>query len=545
MNQKFQRKEKVLGEIGKRIGLSPNDVAWLTKALDPFHDVPVQHLTGYPDGSNSKTVVQDVKTSFTIERSNNLTSSSTWGFMLRMDDNLAANNCPVAVVHKNIIEQSPSGSNPYLRYGGVTVTEFTSSTPNPLYLGSDGSGQTQVQYEYVTTDSTYARGRGRVIARAFEIYNTTAEINKQGTLTCYEQPTVIDSVKAFTHLWAQASPEDDDEDNKNKEKEKEKEKDKNKRKTKSQIDVQHNVGIRSARMTTVPPGTLAEAKLLPGTTQWKAADGCMMVQTMSQMENPHTYMEPVGVICLVDESALNYNNDPLEPLQCYTEAPTSIEEFKHTGEVASDGSEVNTFYQAYALNKKIPFCSMGAIATGLSSESTFTVNIIETIERAVSFNEKDIVVLGSVSPPKNPIALELYSTISRMLPVAVPVSENGLGDWFIGIVDSIVSTVSSIGKPLMGAVQGWTDTRNAENRLTTVPFKEPVMTGRSLSNKNKTKQVREPTRKPGTNSVQPKKGGQIDAYQQGIKNEQKQIRREQQNLDARTKKLNREVSFNI
>jgi len=451
---KVARKEKILKNLGDKMGFSTEDVAWLTKSLDPFHDVPVQHLTGYPDGCNSNTVVQTIKKSFTVEKSTNLGTSSTWGFMLRMDDHLVKEDTTHSVLQNQLLIVGDDNV-PYPQYGGISQVQFTSTTNLPLYTGRSGvAGVSNVIVDApeTSTSSNYIRGRSRCIARGFEIHNTTAEIYKQGTITSFQMPSTIDSLSVYEFGDGVTVPDEQE-----------------KIKSKSRkVTLPGNftaIGQKSCRLVQAPPASVADAVILPGSLQWEAKDGAMMVQKQTTMENNMSYRDFTSVIILPDES-LFPPDEFTDQVAVYVPTPDPIDSnpaYAVADKVSwAEGTNLpnDSATLLFQSNKRIPFNTMGVIVSGLNDQSTFTVNYIEVIERLPGWSEGDLIVLATPSPKRCDKIMRLYSLIVNELPTAVPVCENGFGDWFCGIVDSIVSTVSSIGRPLMGAAKGWTEARN-------------------------------------------------------------------------------------
>jgi hypothetical protein len=470
--KKVARKEKILKALGDRMGVSDEDIAWFTKSLDPFHDVPVQHLQGYPDGANTNTIVQTVKQSFTIERNGNLATSKTWGFMLRMDDHQLKEDCVQAeLIAQNVTLGTPFGVD-YPQYGGITEVQFTSTTNDPLYAGlpnTAGSTNVIVNNVATSTDPSYVKGRSRVIARGFEIHNTTAEIEKQGTITSFQMPSTLESESVYNFVSGVSVAQ-------NKEKLKFKELQK--------VGLPGNfkaIGQKTARLVQLPPDSVGNAVILPGSLQWEAKDGAMMVQKMNTTDNDFTYRDFSSVILLPDESEFPPTTvtdsliiyTPRPDLTTDSSVPYEIIEsssWAHTGDALNDSAEL-----LFETNKRIPYQTIGLIASGLGDNSTFTVNWIEVIERCPTWSEKDLIVLATPSPKRCDSILRLYSLVANELPVAVPVSENGFGDWFCGVVDSVVNTLSTIGKPLMGAVRGYQEER--EKQRTVI---QPAQTGTYL-----------------------------------------------------------------
>lgn len=96
------------------------------------------------------------------------------------------------------------------------------------------------------------------------------------------------------------------------------------------------------------------------------------------------------------------------------------------------------------------FLPIQSFFTGLSEQTALTVTFRTIVEYFPEFTSP-LLPLASPSTPYNPAALEYYSEIARIAPYAVPVSENEAGDYFRRIA-KIASTILKATAPMMG---GW------------------------------------------------------------------------------------------
>jgi hypothetical protein len=183
------------------------------------------------------------------------------------------------------------------------------------------------------------------------------------------------------------------------------------------------------------------------------------------MNNPTTYFAPRDVLCTTSESSIGFPQpnipyDATETSTLYSGYPNGLDNDIDVINTL-DGSRGSFYTPTFLEQKFIPYNPCGAIITGLNDQSTFTLNWIETFERTINSDQKDLIILAQPSAPVNFQALELYSAVWRDLPVGVPVEENGLGEWFLGVCDSIAECVADIGRPILGAVTGYQNTRKA------------------------------------------------------------------------------------
>lgn len=462
---KVNRGERILAKLEHK-GLTPEAIAWLKIATDPFHDKQIPNLEGYPDSQTAPSVVQIVKQSMTIAKPSGLPAGN-WDFMVHFHDSLQTNLAYPCGQNENHIRQNTStwsSATPIMHSGGISIVAHSSSdTTNPIWMFSSDLTK-GVAMSGISTDPAFLKGRTRCIARGFELRNTTAEIYKQGSICAYRQPTAPEEFAAYEmHVRAYVTPENSEEEDSDESRSRE-----SKKKTKGKTRVEDLPGAyyetnctRDLRYSLPPPKNLAEALLLPGSAQWEAKHGCYVVQTQYDMDNPPTYFAPRGTLVNLDETNLPFPSTlvPEVDQSLYTQTVNGI--YSPYGEAyAQSDAHVSKFFQpTYALQKFIPFNPCGVIVTGLNDQTTFTLNWNEVFERTVSSEQKDLVTLAKPSAPINLVALELYSALWRELPVGVPVEQNGFGDWFLGVCDSIVDTISEIGRPILGAITGYQEQR--------------------------------------------------------------------------------------
>jgi len=257
-------------------------------------------------------------------------------------------------------------------------------------------------------------GEHRIIAKGFEVINTTSDLNIQGLVTCYRQPCPpIDSAKSNVFVDQGVSTANT-----------------------------YKFGCIDMLQTAMPPLSTAEALLLDGTKQWKAKEGAYVVPTLSSDELPPGLNQVAPVLKL---SA----SDPL-----YVTPPTNGISYA-VGLPANGGQVPSAFsYTPASLEVLRPvqggpawfhnFNQAGAYFTGLSASTTLTLNAIYYIERFPTQQDSDLVVLARHSCREDCVARDLYSEIIREMPVGVPQRMNGMGDWFADAVSSAADFISPV-----------------------------------------------------------------------------------------------------
>jgi len=375
--------DKVCGAVG----CSKQGQYWLECCLDPFKDMP-ESPQGFPDLINSPSVVQVVKQSVNVAVPP-VAGAGTWDCNIVMNPNVST--CPSTSylnVAGNVYQQN---AGPAEIFGGVEIFSGIAGAPLP---NSNLSATLPLPTGYT--------GNARVLGMAFEVHNTTSDLNRQGSVVVYRQPGA-----AITSLTSSALF----------------------------IDplIQGKVGALDVAVMPTPPNTVANALILPNSRQWKAADGCYCVSTMSDQVN-----NPTG------------QNGALPARLNSATAPPTF--FLPT--ILSGTSGTTQFWYPSSSQMLTPFNLSGAYFSGLSNSTTLTVNATWIVERFPDYTMADLIVLATPSPAFDPIAQELYSRGAFHLPAGVKVKENGLGDF----VKGVAGILDKAGVPMMGLVPGVVDT---------------------------------------------------------------------------------------
>jgi hypothetical protein len=280
-----------------------------------------------------------------------------------------------------------------------------------LQPGSNVNFPSSLTIGQITLDPEYTKGSGRLCGIGVEVINTTSDLNRQGVTTVWRQQESAEEIGMMgTSIAAPAS------------------------------GATINFSTWSdCKFYRPPPFSVANAMLYPGSRQWKAADGAYLVGTFSQAENPPQYvgyLQPVVPTTSVDD---------IES----TMADTSANEGSATWttSVYPDGSG-RTYNPAIKLH---PINMFGAMFTGLSIQTTLTINVNHYYETFPSVAEPGILVLAKPSAAFDPVALEFMSRVNSTLPVGVPASWNPDGEWFWEVVNDLVDMAPQIGS-LFGPV---------------------------------------------------------------------------------------------
>lgn len=374
-------------------GVTKEGTAFLTAALDPMHDGSIEHLCGWPDQESGPSVVRCIKQSLEI-RTPYAAGSGNWSCAIIMWPWIS---------HIAGARYSREGTNMLMQpdyltvpgYGGLTVQASKSSNFNFIPNSAITSG-VLTPIGFLSVPQTYLNGSGRVIAMGFEVIDTTAELYKQGMATSFR---VTEQVRqkyntrvANTGTSNTAS------------------------------------GFTDMYVVRPPPDTLAQAMLLPGTTQWEAREGVYSVATFQGSENPAEHPMYTSIVMS--------NKDLTAGIQ-----PVAVE--PNVWGTYIDSTSVTFSMQRNAI--KIENVNLsGAFFTGLNENSTLTVRWHVYYESFPSPSEPDILVLARPPAPYDPIALEYLKRVSITRPVACQSGMNPNGEWFWEILNDLADIAPAV-----------------------------------------------------------------------------------------------------
>ncbi len=389
MEIKVKRSEELLNRIANRTGMTKEGKNWLIRAVDPFHDLPVE-IEGFPDGQMGQSVVQTIPLSIEISRPSTVPSTDNWDCLIHIDDSPSAHTNSSCFINRNTVYGAGDVSfQGYAPSGGLTCVTGPSGA-NLTFVPSVGS---TVEYSSLQAPSASLMDPARVIAQAFEVRNTTAELFKQGDVIVFEQP--LNSRDYPVSL--------------------------------TQVDTYPPTIFTTAfsvKARTLPPRSQQEATILPSSRRFEAREGCYVVGALESLDNEPAIGAPTSTL-LYDHS-----NSPDGP-------------WPDSGTTVYVRGDATSFANVRLIQPTLmtPFGRRGAYFSGLSPETTLKVNYKVTIERFPS-STSPVINFARPTPTRDTVALEVYTEILNRMPVGVPVSENGLGDWFTGAVAEIIDAVT-------------------------------------------------------------------------------------------------------
>lgn len=404
MDPSIPKAEKRLKFLSEKVGASDEGVLWLKETLDPFSDTP-RRPVGFPDLITGNSVMQVVKQSYTFTVGSEAQDVHVFLDTIDTDIQLVPaqylGGAQYAQFGESIVTTSANNASAVHR-GGIVIR--ADSVGNDLLLENTVHN---IPLPSVYTES----GTTRIIAKAFEVHNTTNKLQVGGAVTVYRDtgPVPHSNSEART-LWTNGIV------------------------TPPQLQITHQ-GHPLSKV----PTNLAMVTNIPGSQQWDAEDGCYVVATMaSQTNNPTDERD----FLIIDKEDTSPTVVWVNAIDGVSTAPTTPPRL-----ITSED---------FMGNLTSPFFLCGAYFTGLPAGSKLTINVLFLVERFVNASNLDLVVLAQPSPFYDPVAMELYSKTAMRLPHGVKVCNNADGDW----IKSVADVLSTFGVPGMPIVKGAVDVYN-------------------------------------------------------------------------------------
>lgn len=396
MSNYANSRPKYLDQLVANRKLTADGRDWLTLALDPFHDLNHQ-AAGFPDSDGSQTIVSCYQ--YQVDLGAPAGVVGNWdAHVFTMPTCIPADHA-LQSISADWKSAAPIAGAP-LKLGPLTI--ITAAGGANLYPTTDHDVLASTTLPSLNS-TDLASGVTRVIGLGYEVTNTTAEINKQGSVTSYRMPQYASATGAICTV-------------------------------NDAISMVASVPVVRWR---APPANTAEANLLKGTRTWDAASGVYATAVLNSVANP---------LVMVNNSANLYVADP------YPNAPGVAVLSPTSVAIGNTGPAVSVVVPS--VTQQMPYDTTGSMFTGLSNATTLTIKLKVYVERAPTYAEPHLAVLATPSAGYDVMALELYSQAISQLPVAVTVSENGAGDWFRGVVRVLKNVAGPLGNAINAFVPG-------------------------------------------------------------------------------------------
>jgi len=403
LGPRVPRKAKtILNQLVGSRQMTPEGMEWLICATDPFHDDRVR-CPGYPDLSTVNSVAQVYTTTASFQAPNGQTAP--WDFHVPF--------IPVTTLDTG---GGRTAIQPWTFNGSGVITG--TSTQTPLYSGFNAivvpvagtdwytAGVAATPSGALAIPSKFTSGHFRMVAAGMEVVNTTADLYKGGSITCYRAPSTIDDAMILRFYTVGTSPV---------------------------VAVTIPQPVESVSL---PPTTQAEAATYTDSRTWAAEDGCYVVVTQTDQENPYKTLAQRDILLkkTIDSTTQIAN----------LAANTGYTAWSTTLTTLASGQQGNSMGVA------LPFENCGAILAGLAPQSTIQVTVKYYFERIPATTEPDLLAMAQTPPAFDGVALEIYSRSLSTMPVGVPVSENPLGEWFSSVLDSVAKIAPKVGSFFQG-----------------------------------------------------------------------------------------------
>jgi hypothetical protein len=371
-----------LERTAKKLGCTAQGIVWMKNALDPFPDVK-RDIVGYPDTIKTPSIVQYFREEVSVA------TPSIGG--LNWDCNVYHPGYYGNGTAQSVLTVIGPSGNPV---GINSATLGASSNCGGIEVRAAATGTPLSRQNIIATipETVSLDLQNRLVAYGFEVFNTTPELYRSGSVTAWRQPPLL---------------------------------------SKEQIIMIANGGLTpSAAMYNFyndPPNTSSLALNLEGSLEWDADEGAYCVATQSEATNqPQSVLTEVGNLQLSNGI---YYTDPITLKSSFVLTPN--------GSIS-----------------RSPYDQFGAFFTGLNTNSTLKIVKHYLIERFPTYTNADLVTLARPTPPYDPRVQELYTQIASFLPTGVPVEDNFLGAFLQGLATVARAVAPVVIPAIANAISG-------------------------------------------------------------------------------------------
>lgn len=379
--------------------ISDQGKAFLIATLDPFHDSQIENLAGYPDIETSPSLVRMIKQSMTITKPAGMPAGNwdcqvvSWPWMKQM----GFSECEFRSNNRLYGTFSPVQP-----LGGLQAFAVPSGTD------FDFNDAAVVQAGSLALQDEILQGSNRLIGAGYEIHDTTAELYKQGAVCNYLMHNVPKDASLFMVQGTTNAP--------------------------PAANYLSNV-FAGTSFRNIPKNT-AQALLIPGSNEWAAKDGVYAVCRFAGVENPpYTVDYNLPVLFEIDDIPSTEGGAPLH----YPDHP-------NTSQIIFPATALDINAGNSPAWKSFPIHTSGSIFTGLNENAALRINFNCIIENFPGPRDTKDLSIARPSASFDPRTLEIYSHTLCHAPVAVPVNENPLGEWFMDVVGKVANFL----KPMPG-----------------------------------------------------------------------------------------------
>jgi hypothetical protein len=401
LGPRVPRKAKtILNQLVGSRSMTPEGMEWLICATDPFHDDRVR-CPGYPDLSTVNSVAQVYTTTTSISAPAGQTAA--WDLhvpfipVTTLDSGVGPSRTPIQAYTFNG-SGVLTGLAPQVQlYSGFNA--ISTSVTGTDWLTTSGAGI--INNATLAIPSKFTSGHFRLVSAGVEVVNTTAELYKGGSLTCYRAPSAIDDSMILRSTTLATVPP-------------------------TTLIIPEPV-----LSVSLPPTTQAEAATFTDSRTWAAEEGAYIVVTQTDIDNPYKVLAQKDTLIK----------------KTYDSSSTIANITNNTGYTAwsTTQSPLQTAIQGNSNSSALDFEECGCILAGLNPNSTIQLTVKYYFERIPATTEPDLLAMAQCPPAFDGVALEIYSRCLSTMPVGVPVAENPLGEWFSSVLDTVSHIAPKIG----------------------------------------------------------------------------------------------------
>lgn len=410
------RSDAIIDAACKTAGITRDGCTWLKWGVNPFGDNP-ENLAGYPDDCMSDSVPQVVKQQLTIACPNNLNANwdvhivhTPWRSPVPMTTfNQMTTNSPIVNTGYPAGNCFQGGSS-LVYIGGLQIMAVAAGQI-PNYANANNwspsagfSGGATSYSVYMCPDPTFTSGTCRIVGSGWEVHNTTADLYKQGAVTVYRQPVPNQTMVSQVSISNEITP-----------------------------NILSVTQSPLANYVPHPPLSLSDAMLYPNSKTWEAKEGVYAVDmfhdTDIKPQGPY-FVQPLVVAAGSNVATTFFGPIPSVSYSTVTAGTPGV------------AVQMINWPDVFWTQTE----QTGAWFTGLSQQSTLTINILTLIERFPTIgDDPNLLVVATPSAMDDALARKVYADTIRQLPVAVPVKQNSIGEW----VKNAASTVLKVVRPLV------------------------------------------------------------------------------------------------
>jgi hypothetical protein len=398
------RSEALLNRIADAGIITMEGKNAIIQALDPMHDVQIDHLVGWPDMETAPSIVQCIKQ--TIQVSNTL-DANAWDLHIVVNPFMNATRFTPQITRINNFIGNSTNAALFTTVGNT----LGGLTMYKTAVGAD-CNITDTPIATISLNDSFVHGPCRVVGLGYEVSNTTADLYKSGQVICYRLPQPYNKPSTMEY----SAP--------------------------------INLNSVSVQQFRPPVKNAAQAMLIAGTRQWEARRGLyQVVPLIAGPENP-------PLVGDYSQPAFPYTGGSEDQPDGDLSAPINdgnlVVPTLFTTSIPVTGN-INVL----PCCRIFPLQQCGSLFTGLTAQSTLTVTLNVFMETFPGMAELTLLTLATPSCPYDPVALQCISRAFLNLPVGVPFADNGLGEAFANtladMADVIAPIALALGQPAIAA----------------------------------------------------------------------------------------------